>query len=198
MLLILRQLFGDHWRALMRFPAARRAVAFGIALLLVMAVRPFLGAPPRGFGEWPSEARYAASCLVEGAIRVAFAAWLWHFSLPVEGFVPMKFRLAVRVVRGVLMIVCGGRGIALLLSGVGFLQQLPAPGVARVWSAAWGAVITPLAVGAAPICWHFASEWAQTSATYGRLIETGDGPHGGWAHPHQMQPHLRPLPKAPQ
>jgi hypothetical protein len=197
MFLLLQRLLGEHWRALMRFPAARRTVAFAIALALMVASRLFVGLPS-GFEAWPAEARDAAVCLIEGPMSLAIAAWLWLATRPLNGFMPDRFRLALRVVRGVSALAYGEEGIALLLRGGWLLQQLPAPGVARIIDVACVAVVTPLATGAVPLAVHFGAEWVSTSAFYRRLFRSGNGADGGWLHPHEMKPYLRPLPKAPK
>lgn len=185
----------DHWRALMRFPAARHAWSVVLSALLTIAARRLLGAPPIGFGNWPIEARYAASGIVEGAFDIAFAGFVAALATPAVWLRQRPLRLTAAAVAAVVTLGYGAQGVLEIIAGLSRLEGLPAPGVARVLSVAAYAIVAPMAVGSAPLVWFYAAEWLTLLPLYRRLFKTGVGPDGGWLPPHKMRRYLEPLPK---
>jgi hypothetical protein len=185
----------DKHHALRRFAGYRWAVAIASSAALTSVAYLLLGGPPARFGEWPPEARTAASHLVLGLWRLSFAGGvLWGLSLA-EWIGDRWWRWFVRAM--VMLAACGlgCDGLDRLSRGLVAAHALPGPGFAAVLRAACWATLLPMAIGSLPLLREALDERLGMVPALRRLLRTGVAPSGGWMTGARLKAFTRPLPK---
>jgi hypothetical protein len=182
-----------------RFSGVRWTVAIVLSLVIGAAARFALDYPPDRLDDWPEEAVYAVARLIEMADRVQFAgaaSWLLWAVIRRRAFDDpgLVHTIFLSVLTGI-AVSQSLRSITLLTEGIGYLHELPRPGVLCVVHTAARIALTPLLIGSTPLVALALYDRFVAIAWLRRVTKTGRGAWGGWIASIELKKYCQPLPR---
>jgi len=179
--------------SLLRFYAARRAVALMICWLLAWVTLKIFGSPPTYFTQWPPTARAVLASLIDGTLKLSYVAWFYLLLKPLL-WNTGGLAAASRVFFG-FSLLQGLQGGHQLLSGTIGIFHIEPNGTLPVLKNWFRVAGLPLLVGAIPLGALELYEGVRVQPLYRLLF--GRGHVAEWAGPYVIAKHAQPLPHKP-